>query len=39
MIGHDPTCELLQFNRPGRIQERKLLAAIGVLRVAGGDEL
>ncbi len=27
------------FNRPGRIEERKLLAAAGVLRVDGGDRL
>jgi hypothetical protein len=32
------TVRLLQFNRPGRIAERQLLAAAGVLRVGGGAE-
>jgi HNH endonuclease len=32
------TVRLLQFNRPGRIAERQLLAAAGVLRVDGGAE-
>jgi HNH endonuclease len=33
------TVRLLQFNRPGRIEERKLLAAAGVLRVTGVCQL
>jgi hypothetical protein len=28
---------LLQFNRPGRIEARKLLVVAGVLRVAGSE--
>jgi hypothetical protein len=31
------TVRLLQFNRPGQIEERNLLATAGVLRVACGD--